>query len=147
MILDARAEYAYQTALSTGGSGTTVFGNVMDLTKVRDIGNGQDLFWYGVCTTAGAGGTSVSFQLVSADDAALSTNAVVHLQTPVIVTANILAGKMLFITALPREVSSSTYHQFIGVKQVIVGTFTAGKVSTGLTLDMKGWKGYPDAVN
>lgn len=145
MILDERTEFADGLDISQAGDGTTVLGDVIDLEVARDIGNGREIFWYVSCDEDGAGGTSANFQLTSADNAALTTNPTVHAQTGVITLADIGQGKMLYMATVPLE--GPEYKRYLGVRQVVVGTFTAGQVSTGLTLDPRGWKAYPEGLN
>ena len=147
MILDERLEFADNTLISQAGAGTTVLGDVIDTGAVsRDLGMGQDVYWYLQLDAAAAGGTSARFQLVSSAAANLGTPTV-HLDTGVINLAQLTpAGKVLYFGQLPQE--GLTYLRYLGVQQVVVGTFSGtGAVSSGLTLDAKGWRAYPDAVN
>ena len=145
MILDERTEF-FDGILIPQSAGTSILGDVVDTgANQRDLGNGEDIFWYVSCDVSGAGGTSAQFNLVTDDNASLSTPAIIA-SSPVIVLANLTAGRMLYMTTLPIE--GVAYERYLGVQAVVAGTFTGlGAVSSGLTLDPKGWKAYKDAVN
>lgn len=169
MLFDKFAEFADAQSVAQA-AGTYNSTNQVDVTNLRDIGNGTEI--YLVCTvdtaivTGGVAGT-LQFGLVSDDTAAISTvTRSVHLISPAFVTDDdplIPAGTMLFQWALPTQndfVSRSVagvpvttgpgapYERFIGV-QFTVGTtaITAGAVSIYLTASKRAWKPYADAVN
>lgn len=145
MILDERNEFA-DAALIPVSAGTVVFGDVIDLVQARDIGNGQDIIWYLRLIVAAAGGTSARFQLVSADQADLTSSPNVHADTGVIALAALTpAGKTLFQGPVPQE--GPAFKRYLGVLAITVGTFSGGgAVDSGLTLDKAGWRSYTDAV-
>lgn len=145
MIVDERTEF-FDALLIPQAAGTTIVGDVIDTGIARDLGNGREVWWYVSLDVAAAGGTSAQFNLVTDDNAALATPTIIE-STPVIALASLTpAGKMLYMASLPLE--GTPYERYIGVQAVVAGTFTGtGAVSSGLTLDPKGWKAYPDAVN
>jgi hypothetical protein len=157
MILDERNEFCDATALNTGGANTYVIGDQIDLgTAARDIGNGQVPYLVistAVGINAAAAGT-VTFQLVSADDAALTTNPVVHAQSAAFVTSTttgnaggtLAAGTTLMAMAVPME--GLAYKRYLGIRQVTgAQAITAGAVNAFLTPDVAKWKAYADAIN
>lgn len=144
MILDKRTEFVSGVAIPAA-AGTAVLGDVIDTSIARDLGNGEDIYWYVQQIAAGAGGTSAQFQLVSADNAALTTNPVVHDQTGVIPLANLTAGKLLYMNGLPLE--GLPYKRYVGLRAVTLGTFSGGTITSGFTLDKHGWKAYPEGQN
>lgn len=79
-----------------------------------------------------ATGTSVQAQLVSADDAALTSNLTVLQETDVIPTASLVLGYRFKITALPPGISK----RYIGLRYVLAGAsaFTTGKVTAGIVV-------------
>ncbi len=151
MILDKRTEFCDGTALNTGAAGTYVIGDQVDLGVARDIGNGQSLSWEVQVLTginAAAAGT-VTFQLVSADNAALTTNPVVHAQTSAFTTSTtsgnaggaLAAGTTLAVIDLPQE--GPAYKRYLGVRQVTgTSAISAGAVDSFLTPVAAGWKAY-----
>jgi hypothetical protein len=73
MILDERNEFCDATALNTGGAGSYLVGDVIDLGAAsRDIGMGESLFLViQVDTTATSGGSATgAFHLASDAQAA-----------------------------------------------------------------------------
>jgi hypothetical protein len=75
-----------------------------------------------------AGGTSLQISLVSADDAALSTNLSTHFTTPAIPAASLIAG----LLALGANVPAQKIRRYMGLKYTVVGTMTAGTIIAGL---------------
>jgi len=157
MILDEFNEFCDATALNTGGAGTYVLGDQIDLgVAARDLGNGQQLYLV-VSAAVGinaAGAGTVTFQLTSADNAALSTNPVVHAQSAALVTSTttgnaggtLAAGAKLFVIALPME--GLAYKRYVGIRQVTATqAITAGAIDAFLTADVSAWKAYADAIN
>lgn len=143
MILDRLTEFFDGTAIP-GSAGTAALGDVIDLEVARDVGSGHALYWYVAVGDAAAGGTSVNLQLVSSDSDDLS-NPTIHAQTGVIETADLTAGRNLVMVALPVE--GNEYGRYLGIQAVTVGTFTDGTLSSGLTLDPRSWKAYPEGNN
>ena len=87
MIIDNNAIFSGSITNAAGSSGTVVAGqtvtgtntsvlstNTYDLGVARDIGKGEALELAIEVITAASGGTSVQFQLIQADDAALTSN-------------------------------------------------------------------------
>lgn len=134
-------------ALSGSISGNTVTGqnvfasgasvlstNTIDLAsggvpsgQVRDIGEGSD-FAFGrfEVTTAFSGGTSAEFQIITADDAALTTNVKVIGTTGAIPVASLPVGTRLVCQLNP--VIGSKGQRYIGGRTVNVGANTAGAI-------------------
>lgn len=137
MILDKYNEFFKELDIPSS-AGTTTEGDVIDLTDYRDIGNGQPVYWYVSVTEDGEDGTSVNVQLVTSDNADLSAGTVVA-QTGVVALADLTAGAMLAMMALPL----AEYKRYVGVQVVVDGSFTGGALSSGLTLDPHGWRPYP----
>lgn len=151
MILDERNEFCDATALNTGGANTYVIGDQIDLGAARDVGNGQPMYLVIQVATGinAAGAGTVQFQLVSADNDALTSNPVVHLQSAAFVTSTttgnaggtLAAGASLFAVALPME--GVAYKRYLGIRQVTgAQAITAGAVDAFLTHDVAKWKSY-----
>ena len=149
MILDKRNEFCDSVALNTGAAGTYVIGNQIDLGVARDLGGDQSLYLVvlaAVGIAAGSAGT-VAFQLVSADNEALTTNPVVHAQSNTFVTGagtgttTLKAGTSLLAIQLPQE--GTEYKRYVGIRQVTgTAAVTAGAVDAFLTPDVARWKAY-----
>lgn len=141
MILDKRTEFVAGVNVPAA-AGTSILGDVIDTSVARDLGNGQAIYWYIAATVAAAGGTSLTFNLVSSDAAAM-TSPVVHVTTGAIALADLTPAKLAAIIALPTE--GVKYKRYLGLQVVAAGTFTGGKIDSGLTLDTHGWKPYKKA--
>jgi len=144
VILDERTEFVDSLALTTAGvkgdvydtiSGTSQYGT----SNFRDLGAGYPCFWVVTLETAATGGPA-DFQLVTADDTALTTNAVILATIPGVVVTT--AGQK-FAMSLP---SGQLYKQYLGVK--VAGTAaTGGTFSSFLVLNVANSRAYKDANN
>tara|TARA_R110000796_G_scaffold9078_3_gene31202 strand:- start:4065 stop:4535 length:471 start_codon:yes stop_codon:yes gene_type:complete len=156
MILDKRSEFCDATALSTGGAGTYLLGNQVDLGVARDIGNGQPVYLVITVATgievASSTGT-VQFTLASDATAAVATDgsATVHVVSPAFATSattdttTLKAGTVLFAIPLPLE--GNAYEKFLGVLQTTGSTaISAGAIDASITLDVQAWKAYDNAI-
>lgn len=105
------------------------------------LGDGQDISLFAqVGAAAFAGGTSLAIALVSADDAALTVNPIVHFTTPVIALAALTAKARLVGLDLPY----GKYRRYLGLQYTVVGTMTAGAITAGLVEDLQTINGTVD---
>lgn len=153
MILDKRNEFGDAVALNTGIAGTYTVGDQIDVGTVRELGGNQALFLVIVVAVGinAAGAGTVQFKLTSADNAALTSNPVDHLTTPVLSTSTtsgnaggaLAAGKRLLAVQIPLE-GDTPYKRFLGIRQVTGGAnaVTAGAIDAFLTTDVAAWKAY-----
>lgn len=146
MILDKLTEFADATALNTGGAGSYLIGDQVNLgLAARDIGVGEPVYLViqvDAEIDAGASGT-VQFHLTSDDSASINVSTGTrHLSTPVFtVGSGIAAGTVLYAGALPVE--GNVYEQYLGIVQTTgVAAVTAGSVSAFLVRDIAKWKSY-----
>src|SRR5690606_28962613 len=149
MILDKLTEFADADTMQAATTAGATFGNQIDLVSPAgpggvdwglDVGNGQPVYFVVTIETSivAAGSGTLAFQLVSADDAALSTDAVVHFQSRAFTTATgtgseaaLKAGSVPVMVALPVE--GVRYRRYLGVKAVIGSqALTAGAVNAFL---------------
>jgi len=143
MILDERNEFAGGVAIPAAG--TNLVGDVIYLGDVhRDIGNGQPIYWYGTVSPDVAGGTSIQLQLITDDNAAMASPTVVATGA-VVPLAQLQENPMVVMASLPLE--GVAYEEYLGIRAVVVGTFSAGTLTSGLTLDPHGWRAYPEGNN
>lgn len=144
MILDERTEFCDATALNTGAAGTYVIGDQIDISQSRDLGGEKAArLRIQMATSATGAGASGEFQLVSADNAALTTNPVVHYSSGAIAMASLSAGAVVADVEMPRAV----YKRYVGILQVTSGSaFTGGTVDAFLVFDSNGWRAYTDGV-
>jgi hypothetical protein len=127
-----------QNVFATNANVTST--NTVDLSQNRDIGEGQDLYGRVEVTTAAAGGTSVEFQYIVADDAALTTNVTVIGTTGAIVVASLTAGARFACKLNPRLGSLS--QRYLGMRAVNVGANTAGAVYADIGVEIADNKVY-----
>lgn len=149
MILDSNL--IFSGAISAAGvvTGQTVAAtdssvlstNTVDLAplsgnQVPDIGSGEPFGVSFSILAAPSAGTSVGFQLVQADDAALTSNLQVIGQTGAIPVANLTTGQ-LFRVDWPR-VAPFSPKRYVGVRYVTVGAVA------GLSVFAATAKDHPD---
>lgn len=145
MILDKRNEFCDATALNTGGAGTYLIGDQIDLGTARDVGNGQPVYLVITVDTlpTSGGSATAQFQLASDASASIATDgtATVHLETKAFTIAQMAAGTVLAAIALPME--GVAYERYLGILQVTgTAAFTGGKINAFLTHDVAKWKSY-----
>lgn len=99
----------------------------IDLGTARDIGEGKELYMNFAITTAVAGGTSTQFEVITASDAALSSNVVVLGSTGAVATASLTVGTNLVVPFRP--LVGSKGQRYVGARYTVVGTNSAGKVT------------------
>ena len=152
MWLDERNEFCDAEALDTGGTGTDLEGDVIDLgIAAPDPGTGEPIFLVIQVTTAvtSAGAATVQFQLASDAAAAIATDgsASVHWDSGALAKATLVAGYTM-IVALPPNGGAEAYERYLGIL-VTVGTaaLTAGAINAFLTKDPSHWKAHADATN
>jgi hypothetical protein len=139
MILDKRNEFCDATALNTGGAGTYLVGDQIDL------GNGEPVYLVITVDTlpTSGGSATAQFQLASDASASIATDgsASVHLETKAFTIAQMAAGTVLAAIALPME--GVAYERYLGILQVTgTAAFTGGKINAFLTHDVAKWKSY-----
>lgn len=145
MILDKRNEFCDATALNTGGAGTYLIGDQIDLGAARDVGNGQPVYLVITVDTLPTSGGSATAQFSLASDASASIatdgSASVHLQTKAFAISEMAAGTVLAAIALPME--GVAYERYLGILQTTgTAAFTGGKINAFLTHDVAKWKSY-----
>lgn len=150
MILDTYNAMADAKSLNTGGAGTYLLSDVIDLgTAGRNIGVGDPpTYCIALVSTTATSGGSATLQLILASDAqaAIATDgsATAHYTTSAIPVATLVEGYQVMAFPLPL----GTYERYLGVLQVTaVAAFTAGKIKAYLASDLTQWKAYADAAN
>ena len=122
MITDKNLRVSTDQAVTT----TAVSSDTIDLSVARDIGEGHDLYMNFAVTEAFAGGTSTNFEVIIADNAALSSNVVVVGASGATATADLTLGKNIAVRINP--LVGSLGKRYIGARYTVSGTNTAGKV-------------------
>jgi hypothetical protein len=113
-------------AIDLGAPQTDSLGN----TPIRDIGRAKHPQMVATVVEQFAGGTSVQFQIVSATAADLTTGQVIHTQTAAIPVASLRPGYQAQLD-LPPGINQ----RFLGMRYVVVGTNTTGRVTAGIVAD------------
>jgi hypothetical protein len=108
----------------TGTNTSVLSTNTYDLGAARDLGKGEPLELVIETITAASGGTSVQFQIIQADDAALTSNVQVINQTDAIVIATLTLGKQISLHV--DRVEPLAAKRYLGVRYVLVGAVAAG---------------------
>lgn len=144
MIIDAFNEFSAAQAVTS----TAISANVVDLgptqsTQRRDIGNGEEI-WLVVQTKVAAtdsgSDATLAVTLESADNEALSTNAVVHHSTGALAFAAFSpAGTAVTVVRVP----NGLYRRYLGVRYTVAsGPLTAGQFDAFLTKDIQAYRSY-----
>jgi len=136
MITDKLLRVSTDQALTT----TAVSTDTIDLSVARDIGEGQDLYMNFAVTTALAGGTSVKFEVIQADNAALSSNVQVIGSSDAVLTAALVAGYNTAVRINPQVASNGK--RYLGARYTISGTYTAGAVTADIVTDIQDGKKF-----
>lgn len=136
MITDKFLRVSDAQALTT----TAVSTDAIDLSTARDMGEGNDLYMHFAVGTAFAGGTSVKFEIIMADNAALTTNPVVIGSTDAIVTASLVAAYTTAVRVNPQI--KSLGKRYLGARYTIVGTYTAGTVTADVVETLQDGQKY-----
>lgn len=137
MITDKLLRVSDSQALTT----TAVSTDKVDLSIARDIGEGENLYMNFCVPTALTGGTSVKFEVVVADDAAISSNVTVVGSSDAVLTAALVAG---FNTAVRiNPIIGSLGKRYLAARYTISGTYSAGAVIADIVHDIQdGKKSY-----
>jgi len=135
MITDAFLRVSTAQAVTT----TAVSTDKIDLSQAREIGEGADVYFVFTVGTAFAGGTSITFQVVTDDNAALSSPTVIA-ATSAIVTTSLTAGAQ-FVVAIPPQIASLG-ERYLGAQYTVSGTYTAGTVTADVVHNIQDGKKY-----
>ena len=141
MIQDANAIFSGSISAAGVVSGQTVTGtdttvlstNTYDLGVARDVGKGESLNIAIEVITAASGGTSVQFQLIEADDAALTSNVKIINETGAIPVASLTINKQFNMPV--GRVDPNAAKRYLGIRYALVGAVAAGAYFAALTKD------------
>jgi len=104
------------------------------------MGEGEDLFMNFAMTEAFAGGTSTNFEIIIADNAALSSNVVVIGASGAILTASLTLGTNVAVRLNPQIASLGK--RYLGARYTVSGTNSAGKVTADIVMDVQDGKKF-----
>lgn len=145
-IIDRQNQFSDAQAVTATAISTDVIDTGTPEQTLKDLGAGVPL--YLVVTTdatfTAAGAATLDVSLESAENAEISTGAVVHFRTGPKALAALAGGNKVVVVALP----SDEYKRYLGVRYTVAtGPMTAGAVSAYLTRDPQAWRAYNAAVN
>lgn len=141
MRVDKQAEFSNSQAITVTAISANVYDNAPSrnaLINHGDLAGGAYLMVQ--VDTAFVGGTSLEISLESDSTPNLATSPTVHFKSGAIATAKLVPGNLL---AIPLPMGD--YEQFIGVRYIAVGTFTAGAISAFITTTPQTWRPYATA--
>jgi len=129
-VVDLQSNTAY-TATASGTLYTVGQG-----TQNRDIGSGNDLYVMFTVTTALAGGTNATFQVVASSSSTLASGNIVIGETSPIVLANLGLGAQVAVRINPQQIGAAGL-RYLGAQVVTTGTHTAGVISADIVEDIQ----------
>ena len=136
------------TGQTVTGASNVISTNTVDLSsngtpsgQVRDIGAGEFTYGRFEVVTAFTGLTALEMQVITADDAALTTNVRVVGTTGAIAVASLTAGARFVCDVNP--IIGSKGQRYIGARYVPTGTGTAGALYGDVGPDYEDAKYYP----
>lgn len=132
-LAQAAGNYLSTNAIDLWGSATAPAIPGLGGSVIKDVGRGNEpeLLIQVTEQVASAGASTVQFQLVQADDAALGTNMEVLAETPAIGKAALVPGYQARLCIPP-----GVTRRYLGTRYVVaVATNTAGKVTAGIVGD------------
>ena len=112
---------------------TAVSSDTIDLSQAREIGEGADLFFVFTITETFATLTSLTFEVVTDDNASLSSPTVIAATGAItLASGNLAAGKQ-HVVAIPPQIASLG-ERYLGARYTVGGSSaTTGKVTADIT--------------
>lgn len=127
MITDALLRLSADQAVTASAVST----NTIDLSQARDIGEGKPLYMVFTITETFATLTSLAFNIVTDDNASLSSPAVINTVSVTLASGGLAAGKQLVLPIPPLKGSKG--ERYLGASFTVSGSnATAGKITTDI---------------
>ena len=130
------------TGQAVNGAGSILSSNTIDIAPLTiggnqagDIGVGEELYVEFSVLTAPTVGTNVRFQLIQADDAALTQNVQVINQTDDLPIANLAAGTIVPLHWDPA--APYTPKRYVGARYVNTGAIATFSVAAAVTKNVQ----------
>ena len=147
MITDKLTTFGMPVSLDTSGTGTEQIGEVIDTGVTdHDLGVGYPFYFYiSVADAATSGGAATAqFELVTAEDEAITTGVEVLATSKEFALADMGEGEFLVATTIPY----GQYKRWLALRQVTeTAAFTGGSVNAFLTQEPDRWRAYPEGLN
>lgn len=139
MITDALLRVSDAQAVTA----TAVSTNTIDLGVARDMGEGRDLYMVFTVVTGFATLTSLTFEIVTDDNAALSSPTVIGATGAITLAGGGLAAGKQHVVRIPPQIAAKG-ERYLGARYTVGGSSaTAGAVTTDIVLDIQdGKKAY-----
>jgi hypothetical protein len=150
MLIDKLAQFCDSSTDVVINAGNAIAGDVIDLGSVptlRDLGNGQPLYWVIRVVTAFSDAVddtaTVKFDLYTDSVAALTTSATTHLTTGAVAVGTLVAGYTM-VYPLPL---GATYERYMGMWETVADhNLDGGAIEAFISADPCGWVALPDAI-
>ena len=158
MIIDGALQFTGTAGTISNDSpttGTQTSTNVLDLLNGRDLGVDTRLELLIQVMTTFAGGTSLRVDLQGApNNAGVPGTYVTMWSSPVIVEADLVAGRYISNIELPRILlptpqdpsAAMGLPRFLRLQYVTVGTHSAGAIYAAIVLDRQDYINYPPGI-
>lgn len=152
MILDGALQFsgtAGQVTYDTPTTGTQQSTNVIDLVAARDMGIGDDPAIKVLVTVAATftAGTSLMVQFQGApNNAGVPGTWTTYVESPVMLEADLLAGRYLLAIDVPRPPPGVALPRFYRLQYVSAGTHSTGTIYASLVLDRQDYVVYPPGI-
>ena len=143
-MIDTLTNFGTPIALNTGGAGSYMLGDALDLSLARDVGAGKPLYLViSVAVTCASATGGVQFALLTDSVDPNLTSAEQLMLTPVFVAADLTAGTLVFAASLPS--GHPAYERYIQLMQITTtAAWTAGSINAYLTDAVPNWVSYAD---
>ena len=143
MITDALLRLSADQAVTASAVST----NTIDLSQIRDIGEGKPLYMVFTITETFATLTSLAFNVVTDDNASLSSPAVINTVSVTLASGGLAAGQQ-HVLQIPPAIASIG-ERYLGATYTVGGSSaTAGKITADIVTNIQdGKKFYPSGFS
>jgi hypothetical protein len=147
MLSDTRAQFCAATALNTGGAGSYLIGDTIDLSDIAsDLGpGGRDLFLVVSMATNATSGGSATAQFALVTDAADSFGSpAVIAVSDVLPVASMVAGSYAWVLQVPHR---GAYERYLRLRQTTgTAAFNGGTINAFFTTNVPSGRVYNNGV-
>lgn len=131
------------SSANTAGHGAAVGANP------HSIGTGRKVTLLVEVDVSLTGGTDITFEIITATDAALTTSIEIVGRSDAYVAADLTAGRDPILVEMNPDAGNAQGHdqRYLGVRYTITGTFVAGSVTAGFLLDYQDARIFPASTS